>query len=119
MTISLFMDEDSLHKDILDALRRAGFDCLTVTEAGREMLSDEEQLDFCSRVERTILTRNTKDFSVLDTRWSQEDRVHGGIIVITGILVDPGTILRAMQRIAASFERDTIRGQFIHLRNVV
>ena len=117
MTLAFFMDEDSLHKHVLVALRRAGFDCLTVTEAAREELSDLEELDFSTQCGRTILTRNTGDFSALDREWARTGRVHGGIIAVTGNLVNPGTILRAMQRIDASFDNDTIRGQFIHVRN--
>ena len=113
------MDEDSLHQHVLVALRRAGFDCLTVTEAAREEFSDPDQLEFSSQSGRTILTRNTGDFSALDKAWIRDGRVHGGIIVVTGILVDPGTILRAMQRIDAPFDSETVRGQFIHLRNYV
>lgn len=117
MTIALFVDEDSQHRATISALRRAGFDCLTVAEAGRAGLSDPDQLEYALAKERVLFTRNVRDFAALDTQWQLGGRIHGGIIVVAHDLVAPGAVLRALRRVASSFDAQSIKGQLVYLTN--
>lgn len=66
-----------------------------------------------------MFSRNTGDFAALHSRWQTEGRVHGGIIVVAELVRDPGTILRAMNRVATVFDNEAIRGEIVYLRNYV
>jgi len=72
----LYHDEDALQGALVAALRRAGFDCLTVNDAGMRGQSDERQLAFATNEGRVLYTGNTADFRRLDTQW----RLAGGIM---------------------------------------
>jgi len=113
----LCMDEDSLHRDVFEALTRAGFDCLTVTAAGRSGLPDDEQLGYSTEASRVILTRNARDFVRLHDEWSTAGRSHAGIIVLTSRPISVGEIQRAVTAIAELYDADRIRGQLVFLRN--
>jgi len=113
------MDEDSLHAPVIDALRRSGFDCTTVIDAGRKSAPDPSQLEYSTRVSRVLFTRNVGDFSALHREWSARGRTHGGIIVLSPQRMPVGEIERAMRRIAITFDASSIRGQLVHLRNFV
>ena len=117
MTLRLFMDEDSLHGDAITALRRAGFDCLTATEAGRMEHSDADQLEFATAQDRVIFTHNTKDFVRLHDAWASAGRVHGGIIVLTSPGLPAGGVQRAMVALAGVWTAESVRGSLLFLRN--
>ena len=46
--LPLFLDEDSMDRDLVRALRAVGVHVLTVAEANRRGYSDEQQLRFAS-----------------------------------------------------------------------
>ena len=117
MTLRLFMDEDSLHAAGLEALRRAGFDCLTATEAGREGLPDEQQLEFASAAGRIVFTRNTRDFVRLHDEWTAGGRLHAGIITLTSQRTSVGEILHALSNASTSFSSEEMGGRLVFLRN--
>ena len=100
----LFIDEASEQRALLTALRRAGFDCPAVSEAGRQGLSDEEQLAFATAEGRVFYTRNTGDFVRLDAVWRRANRTHAGIIVVTSRGTPIGLQLRALRTLAAKFD---------------
>jgi len=62
----LYIDEDALHRGAVAAFRSAGFDCLTVNEAGMSGRTDEDQLVFAAARGRVIFTKNTADFQQLN-----------------------------------------------------
>ena len=92
------MDEDSLHGDVIKALSHAGFDCLTA-------------------VVRVIFTRNARDFIRLHDEWSEEGRIHGGVIVLTSQPMSVGEIQRAIVTISEMYDAGQIRGHLMFLRN--
>ena len=55
-------------------LRGCGYDVLTTEEAGKDTVSDEEQLAFATGENRAILTFNIRDFAPLHEAWQAAAR---------------------------------------------
>ena len=113
----LYHDEDALQASLVAALRRAGFDCTTVNEAGMRGRSDEEQLEFASSRGRVIYTRNTADFRRLDAEWRMAGRNHSGIIVLTDQRASIGLQLRALESMGRKFTAEEMRDRLEFLLN--
>jgi predicted nuclease of predicted toxin-antitoxin system len=62
MNFSLLLDEDSQAKYLINLLKAASYDILTVSEAGLESVDDKEVLEFSLQQKRALLTRNCNDF---------------------------------------------------------
>lgn len=80
MKINLFVDEDAMAKGLDTGLRARGIDVLTVGQANRRGLEDNEQLEFATSQGRVVYTRNTSDFYRLHTEWLAKGKTHAGII---------------------------------------
>ncbi len=104
--LRLYIDENSHSHALIGALRRAGFDCLTVNEAKLRGATDEEQLLFATRENRTIHTCDIKDFRPLDETWRTAGRHHAGIILLTDQRTPIGVQLRCLNRLV-----DELRGE--------
>ena len=52
MTIRLYIDEDAMDKDLVQALRARGVDVMTALDAGMIERSDEEHLDYATAPSR-------------------------------------------------------------------
>ena len=78
--ITTCLDEDV---DVLLAilLRSQGWTAVTVQEEGRNGMSDEEQLEFASQKQLTLITHNRGDFEKLAAKWASVGRIHAGIII--------------------------------------
>lgn len=73
MTIRLYVDEDAMDKDLMQALRARGVDVVTALEAGMIERQDEEQLEYAAVQKRVLYGFNVRDFYRLHT-----DFWHGG-----------------------------------------
>ncbi|MFN0146880.1 MAG: DUF5615 family PIN-like protein [Dehalococcoidia bacterium] len=78
---SLYFDHDSADGQLLQALRRRGFDCLTSIAAEMERATDEEQLQFASGDGRVLVTANQGDFVRLHWQFVGGGRHHAGIVI--------------------------------------
>lgn len=78
MSLKLLVDEDSQAKRLVNLLRQAGHDVLTINEAGLAGEDDAIVLDYARQERRLLLTQNCKDFEVLH----QENLNHPGILGI-------------------------------------
>jgi len=96
---SVLLDEDYMHAGLLRALRAAGLDVLSVADAGRRGLSDEEQLTFAALDGRVLYSCNQADFARLHVRWMASGRHHSGI-VLSSQRFPVGVQLRALLRLA-------------------
>lgn len=81
MKISLYLDEDTRHRGLFQALRNSGIDVLTAREVGRLGLSDPEQLEWVLEHGRVIYTFNKGDFFQLHTEWLTQGLSRAGIII--------------------------------------
>ena len=80
--IRLYLDEDSMNRALLMALRQRDIDVTTVSEVKREGFSDEDQLLWAGQDNRVICTYNVRDFSKLHQQFLAETRFHAGILLM-------------------------------------
>jgi hypothetical protein len=76
--MKLFADEDFDHR-VVARLRTFGHDVVTVMDAGRRGVADEDQLAYATAEGRALLTFNRSDFHALHRRQT----AHAGIITCT------------------------------------
>ncbi|MDY6784539.1 MAG: DUF5615 family PIN-like protein [Cyanobacteriota bacterium] len=79
--LALYLDEDSMDRDIVAALRARGVDVTTAIEAKMLGRSDSEQLDYATRQRRVLYTFNRGDFYRLHAQYLTEGKSHKGIIL--------------------------------------
>jgi len=115
--LSLFIDEDSMRRGVERGLRADGIDVLTVTQAGRRGLPDEEQLAFASAQGRTIYTSNARDYARLHDAWLSSGRGHAGIIVLPRQNTSVGAQLRALRALCLAHDSMSMQNQIEYLSN--
>lgn len=78
--ISFYTDEN-FPFPVVECLRAFGYDVLTAKEAGNanQKIPDENVLAYAISVERTVLTRNRRDFIKLH----RNNPEHAGIVICT------------------------------------
>lgn len=79
--LTLYLDEDSMDRALVAALRARGVDVITAIEAEMLGRSDSEQLDYATRQGRVLYTFNRGDFYRLHAQYLTEGKSHGGIIL--------------------------------------
>ncbi len=77
-TIKIYTDE-SVDVAIAQGLQRRGVKAFSARDRDKLGLTDEEQLIFASQESATIFTHDT-DFLRIATQWSNERRIHYGVI---------------------------------------
>jgi predicted nuclease of predicted toxin-antitoxin system len=114
LSLRLLVDEDTQAKWLVNLLRSAGHDVVTVPEANLAAELDPRVLEYAQREDRILLTRNCEDFRALHHAQAQ----HAGIVAIYQDR-DPdknmsyAAIVRALANLEASGLELT--GQFVVL----
>jgi hypothetical protein len=103
--MKFYLDED-LSPKIAEILRKSGMDALSAHEAGMCEASDQSQLDFAATEKRCLVTRNRDDFIRLTVRFFNEQRPHGGVLIVPYTL--PGD---QFSRIASLIRKFSYRHQ--------
>lgn len=78
MSLQLLLDEDSQAKYLVNLLRVAGHNVVTINEAGLMGRSDSFVLEYARQQGRVLLTRNCDDFEEIH----QINPVHPGILAV-------------------------------------
>jgi hypothetical protein len=81
--IRLYLDEDSMRKALVFALRARNVDVLTALEAEMINRPDEDHLAAAAASERVLYSFNVADYCSLHEAWISPERTHAGIIVAT------------------------------------
>ena len=72
--------DEMLSPSIAEQLRDRGLDAIALTELpGLSGVADYEVLTYATSVNRIVVTRNVRDFVVLDRQWRDAGRPHSGI----------------------------------------
>lgn len=100
--IHLYLDEDSMDKDLVSALRARGLDVVTALEMGKIHISDEEHLIYASQVGRVLFSFNRGDFYKLHLRYLAEGKIHSGIILANQQRYSVGEAMRRILLISAA-----------------
>lgn len=95
--IKLYLDEDTISRALIRALRARGVDILTAQEAKLIGASDDEQLAYATAQGRVIFTFNTRDYSILHTEYLSQQQIHSGIIISDQVQV--GVIVRRLLKL--------------------
>lgn len=69
MTIRLYLDEDTMDRDLVQALRARNVDVVTALDAGMVERADAEHLDYASEQGRVLCSFNAKDFYRLHSEY--------------------------------------------------
>ncbi len=77
--IHLYLDEDTMDRDLLDALRLRHVDVLSTNEAQMSSRNDEEQLKWALDNQRVIYSFNVRDFYKIHTNLVKQGQRHAGI----------------------------------------
>ncbi|MEM6353040.1 MAG: DUF5615 family PIN-like protein [Cyanobacteria bacterium P01_D01_bin.14] len=78
MSLKLLLDEDSQAKYLINLLKAAQHEVLTVNDAGLAGQPDENVLEYAKQQGYVLVTRNCDDFQELHA----EDSSHPGILAI-------------------------------------
>jgi len=81
MVIRLYMDEDSMDRALLRALRARGVDVTTAIEERMIERDDAEHLDYATAQGRVLYTFNVVDFYRLHMSYLAQGKSHTGIIL--------------------------------------
>lgn len=100
--IRFYLDEDIMDSSLVQALRVRDVDIITVVEAGRGGLLDEEQLLWATAQNRVICTCNIGDFARLHRAILDEGQTHAGIILIPQQVYSVGARSRGLVKIFAT-----------------
>jgi Domain of unknown function (DUF5615) len=112
--ICFYLDEDSMNRSLLMALRQREIDVTTVSEVKREGFSDEEQLLWAAQNNRVICTYNIRDFSKLHKQCLAANQSHAGIVLMHQDF-SIGERLYGLSVLGASFTAEDIINQMIFL----
>ncbi|MBE0608959.1 MAG: DUF5615 family PIN-like protein [Dehalococcoidia bacterium] len=116
MSFPVYLDEDSLHRRVARALR-PDHDVVTTLEAGNAGLSDEDQLGYCARQGRAIVTANQADFARLHRDWMSSGREHAGIIILTDQRAAPEVIVAKLRRILSLRDARAMRSSVLYINS--
>jgi hypothetical protein len=113
--VSLYIDEDAMDEDFLQALRSRNVDVVTPKDVGMLHRSDEDQLAWARENDRVIFTFNIRDFNQLHSIWNEKGRNHAGIIFAPQQRYGIGELIRGVLLIINSHSSEEMqnRAEFI------
>jgi len=114
-SICLYIDEDSMDRMLVRALRSRNVDVITVQEVKRTAYIDAEQLDWATAQNRVIYSGNIGDFYNLHTTYITEGRLHAGIILVQQQRYSVGEQLRGILNLMATKSAEEMRNQLVFL----
>jgi len=100
--IPLYLDEDSMDRDLVTALRARGVDVITAADAGMLGRSDADHLDYATSQGRVLYSFNRGDFYRLHTRYLTEGKSHAGIILASQQRYSIGDQMRQLLELIAT-----------------
>lgn len=98
--MKFYLDED-LSPRVAEILRRLGCEARSTQEAGNRGADDEWQLEYAARIRYVLVTRNRNDFIALTAQFFEEDRPHGGVLIVSHRISDPARLAKLLSLFAA------------------
>lgn len=115
--ILLYIDEDAMDEDLIQALKSRNVDVLTVADVGMLHRSDEEQLEWAKQNGRVIFSFNTKDFYHLHTTLISQGLSHAGIILAPQQRYGIGDLMRGVLKLINTKSSAEMQGQIEFVSN--
>lgn len=117
--IRLYLDEDTIKGALIQALKNADLDIVTVADAGRLGYPDEEQLIWAAEQGRVIYSFNIGDFCRLHSNFIALDKSHAGIILAPQQQYSVGQQLRGLLKLAADRSSEQMMNHLVFLSTYV
>lgn len=112
MQARLYIDEDAMDDDLVQALRLRGADVQTALDAGLIGRPDEEYLAHAAEEGRVLYTFNVGDFMRLHGEYVSAGRAHAGIPFGDQQRFGVGEQMRRLLRIIALRSAEELRGGY-------
>ena len=109
MIVRLYIDEDSMSRALVRALRARNIDVTTALEEGMIEQSDSAHLDYATAQGRVLFSFNVGDFYRLHTAYLAQGKPHSGIIVSPQQRYATGEQMRRLLRLAAAKSAEQMR----------
>jgi predicted nuclease of predicted toxin-antitoxin system len=109
--ILLYIDEDSMDEDFVQALRARNVDVLTVADVGMLNRSDEEQLNWAKQNSRVIFSFNARDFYRLHATLLEQGSSHSAIILALQQRYGIGDLMRGVLRLVNTKSLEEMQGR--------
>jgi hypothetical protein len=90
-------------------------DVITTQQAGKQRLSDKEQLVFSADEKRTIFTHNKRDFIILHDEFINKGAEHFGIILLDQLPV--GIMLKRFMKLWFTLKAEEMENRLEFLSN--
>lgn len=117
MTIRLYLDEDSMDKALVRALRARGVDVTTALESGMIERDDQIHLDFATAQGRVLYSFNVGDFYQLHTQYLEQGKAHAGMILAQQQQYAVGAQMRRLLRLMAHITAEEMKSRVEFLGN--
>lgn len=111
MRIRLYIDEDSMSRDLVRALRARGVDVTTALDEGMVGREDQEHLEYAAGQGRVLYSFNRRDFYRLHTLYLAQGKTHAGIILAHQQRYSIGEQVRRLLRLSATEPAEDIRNR--------
>ena len=95
-TLRLYIDEDSMDRALLRALRARRVDVITALEEGMIEREDTEHLEYATTQGRVRYTCNVADFYRLHTDFFAQGKSHAGMILAPQQRYSVGKVMRKL-----------------------
>ena len=102
MIFRLYIDEDSMSRALVRALRARNVDVTTALEEDMIGRTDSAHLDYATAQGRVLYSFNVGDFYRLHTTYLAQGKSHSGIIVSAQQAYSVGEQMRRLLRIIAT-----------------
>ena len=109
MRIRLYMDEDSMDRGLLRALRARGVDVTTALDEGMIECDDARHLDYATAHGRVLYTLNVVDFYRLHMDCLARGKSHAGIILARQQRYSAGEQMRRLLRLITARSAEEMR----------
>ena len=109
MIIRLYLDEDSMRRSLVRALRVRGVDLITALDVGMIEREDAEHLDYATEQGRVLCSFNVGDYYRLHTDYVAQGKPHAGIILMRQQYYSVGEQMRRILKLMASRSADEMR----------
>jgi hypothetical protein len=113
--IRLYLDEDTIKAALIQALRSADLDVVTVADVNRLGYSDEDQLLWAIEQGRIIYSFNIGDFCHLHRDFMVQEISHAGIILVPQQQYSIGQQLQGLLKLVSQYSAEDMINQLLFL----
>lgn len=113
--IRLYLDEDTIKAALIQALRSADLDVVTVADVNRLGYSDEDQLFWAIEQGRIIYSFNIGDFCHLHRDFMVQEISHAGIILVPQQKYSIGQQLQGLLKLVSQYSAEDMINQLLFL----